>query len=109
MSKIQLLVDEFDSCSQSWGWQSDQGYNDTDIQESLNNYNESKKALLDTFADLEKSARIPLEPTEEMIRAAIMQGNGFSSYEEWAEENGWAVDAMREMLTNNYKAMVSVV
>lgn len=48
------LVEHFDECAQSWGWQSDQGYGSS-VEMSEKNYETAKQALIDYIAKLEGS------------------------------------------------------
>lgn len=57
-----------------------------------------------------KYATVPVEPTEEMIRAACLaqSTHEYDSYEEWADNHSSGiVERIRTMIIHDYKVMIS--
>lgn len=44
--EVKKALDRFDEAAQQWGWESDQGHIDSDIQESVEEYTSSKADLI---------------------------------------------------------------
>lgn len=108
------VFNTFDSAAANWAHVADL-VGDPDRQMLESDYNSSKDELGDYIQSLEDKLVpsgfkvVPIEPTEEMIRAACMNQSSvkFDTYEEWADSlsNG-VVSMIRRFEVSTHKSMV---
>jgi hypothetical protein len=71
---------------------------------------EERRLAASTASDKQEAVYVPLEPTEEMIRAACLNQSKarFSSYEEWLDSHSSGVsERIRDLVASDYRAMVA--